>query len=139
MPDVSGLPVYFGNATGRIYEHPDGYAILYYQTGLPQETEHDAFLTHLTNLLQRRGWHKLLTNKNAASAFTETEQGWMRQHWGGMAQVLQRRVVAAVVLPDEVFARLAVSTFLQSVPTQNLSYQVFSNAHEAAAWLRQAK
>ena len=73
MPLVTHI-VYFENAVGRISEHEHGYAVVGYKPGKRVFTDFQAFLLHLSRLLQRRGWHKALSDQRALSPFTEQEQ-----------------------------------------------------------------
>jgi len=126
--------VYFENAVGRITEHTHGYAVVRYHPGKRQAADFQAFLTHL---LQRRGWHKMLTDQRALSPFTEPERTWIREQWlnpvpGG------RDLVAAVLLPHDVFARLATHLVMQDAREGALVYHIFEDKVAAAHWLRLA-
>ena len=56
---LAGLPLYFENPIGRLYEHPDGYVVVDYNAGARKLTEFQAFLHHLEHLLRRHGDAKL--------------------------------------------------------------------------------
>jgi hypothetical protein len=134
---LSGLPLYFENPIGRLYEHPDGYVVIDYNAGARQLREFQAFLNHLEHLLKRRGWNKMLANQRLLAPFTDEERSWIKEQWLQVSHALQREMVAAVLLPEDVFARLAMSTLMQGAREGVLLYQVFNDAQEAAAWLRQ--
>ena len=133
---LSGLPIYYQNAIGRLYEHPDGYAVVDYNSGSRLKGDYVAFLQHLEHLLKRRGWNKMLANQRLMAPFTEEEQAWIRGQWLTVSHAVQREMVAAVLLPDDVFARLAVSSLMQGAREGALVYRVFNDAQLAAAWLR---
>jgi len=128
--------IYFENAVGRLSEHTDGYALVQYHPGPRDFRDFQAFLTHLGNLLRRRGWHKVLSDQRALSAFTEQERVWIRQHW--MQALQDTPTLTAVLLPEDVFARLSAHSVLHDTREGNMVYHLFEQASEAAAWLRAA-
>lgn len=135
---LAGLSLYYENPVGRLYEHPDGYVVVDYHAGARQLATFQAFLTHLENLLQRRGWYKMLANHRLMSPFTEEENTWLREHWLAVSHAGPREMVAAVLLPEEVFARLALSSnMLQSAREGALVYRIFTDAQTADTWLCQ--
>jgi hypothetical protein len=136
---LSGLPIYYENLIGRLYEHPDGYVVVDYKAGKRNFVDYQAFLNHLENLLKRRGWNKMLANQRAMSPFTEEERTWIREQWLTVSHAIQREMVAAVLLPEDVFARLAVSTLMHSAREGALVYRIFNEAQTAAAWLREVE
>jgi len=133
---LSGLPLYFENPIGRLYEHPDGYLIVDYNAGARQMEEYQAFLSHTANALRRHGWNKMLANQRLLVPFTQQERTWLREHWLAVSHAPQREMIAAVLLPDDVFARLSVSNLLQDAREGALVYRSFDSAQEAATWLR---
>lgn len=137
MLRLSGLPLYYQNPVGRLYEHPDGYVVVDYSTGQRRLGDLQAFLNHLEHLLKRRNWNRILANQSLMTPFTEEESTWIREHWLAVSRALQQEMVAAILLPEDVFARLALSTMLQGAREGALLYRGFSDVQEAAAWLRQ--
>lgn len=137
MLQLSGLPLYYQNPIGRLYEHSDGYVVVDYNAGTRLKIDYLSFLQHLEHLLKRRGWNKMLANQRLMAAFTEEELTWIRGQWLTVSHALQREMVAAVLLPADVFARLAVSTLMQSAREGALVYRVFNDAQTAAEWLCQ--
>jgi hypothetical protein len=130
--------IYFENAVGRISEHAEGYAVVQYKPGKRVLHEFQSFLTHLTHLLHRRGWYKVLTDQRAMSSFTEDERQWIRERWIAPVTEGQQETMAAVLLPHDVFARLASNQVMHDARTGTLVYHIFENEVEAAAWLMQA-
>ena len=61
MP-TTGHSIYFENAVGRITEDPNGYAFILYYDVPRQLAELRALLTHMGQLLLRRGWHRILVD-----------------------------------------------------------------------------
>ena len=128
----SALPVYFQNAAVTLYEHPDGYAIFAYQPGMRRLEDFQAALTHLGSLLRRgllgRGVVHGLRGRAARPA--------------GLVAALVGPAVAAytaVLLADNVFARLASNQLRQEARLAGITYRLFDHteADAATAWLGQ--
>jgi hypothetical protein len=130
--------VYFENPVGRISEHANGYAIVQYKPGKRVFTEFQALLTHLGHLLQRRGWHKVLTDQRALAPFTDQEQTWIREAWMSPLTSRRQQTLAAVLLPHDVFARLSSNLVMQDAREGTLVYHIFDDELAAGTWLRQA-
>jgi hypothetical protein len=137
MLPLAGLPLYYQNAIGRLYEHPEGYVVVDYNAGSRVKGEYVAFLQHLELLLVSRRWNKMLANQRLMAPFTQEELAWIKGQWLTVSHALQREMVAAVLLPNEVFARLAISYLLQDAREGALVYRVFNDAQAAATWLCQ--
>lgn len=129
------MRLYFENTVGRIWEHPDGYVRVQYHAG-PRNFAHlQALLTHTGRLLQLRGWHKLLGDQRLMLPYTEEEGRWIVEYW--LSQEHQRGgVYGAVLVPQDVFARLSVSNVMQEAKAAALIYRMFDNEADAVAWLR---
>jgi hypothetical protein len=130
--------VYFENPVGRISEHAAGYALVQYQPGKRVFSEFQALLTHLGHLLQRRGWHKVLTDQRVMTPFTEPEQTWIREQWMSPALGQRPQTLVAVLLPHDVYARLASNLVMQDAREGALTYHIFEEEAAAGAWLQQA-
>ncbi|MBG8555988.1 hypothetical protein [Hymenobacter guriensis] len=136
MLQLTGLALYYENPIGRLYEHPDGYVVIDYNAGDRVMSEYRAFLTHLENLLKLRGWNKMLANQRLLTPFTDEERTWIREQWLQVSHAVQREMLAAVLLPNDVFARLGMTSLMQDAREGALRYRVFNDAQAAAAWLR---
>ncbi|RPD44083.1 hypothetical protein DNI29_22045 [Hymenobacter sediminis] len=134
MPQLTGLPLYFENPIGRLYEHPDGYAIIAYNSGPRQLATFQAFLQHLENLLRRHGWHKVLADHRQLAPFTEEEHTFLHEHWLQTAHAIQQQMLTAVLIPAERLAQLPAKQH-QTVHVGTLTYHLFTDAAAAAAWL----
>lgn len=133
---LPAMRLYFENPVGRVSEHPDGYAYIQYHPG-PRKLHHlQAFLTHTSQLLRLRNWNKLLGDQRQMAPFTAEESEWIVEYWLS-ASNQGRSVYGAVLLPEDVFARLSVNNMLQEAKAAALTYRMFSNEAEALAWLRQ--
>ncbi|TGE04789.1 hypothetical protein [Hymenobacter fodinae] len=137
MPQLAGLPLYFENPTGRLYEHPDGYAILTYNRAPRQLATFQAFLQHLENLLKRHGWNKILADHRQMTPFTQEEQTFLHEHWLLLSHTVQKGMFSAVLIPDEPLAQLPAE---QQTPhpmrVGELTYHLFTQVEPATAWLR---
>jgi len=136
MLSLGGLPIYYQNPIGRLYEHPDGYLVVDYNAGKRLMSEYRPFVTRLMYALQRNGWHKMLTNQRQMAPFTEEERAWLVKQWLGPDPAWSGHLTTAVLLPEDVFARLAVNTIMHDVREGALLYRVFTDAQDATAWLR---
>jgi len=126
---------YFENAMGRLYEHPDGYVLLRYHPGSRALSDVQGVLNYTGRLLQLRGWHKLLSDQRQLTPFTPEEQAVILAYWQ-TRQAQHGSVSGAVLLSHDVFTRLSFSQIRHQAEGA-LSYRVFEQEAEAAAWLRQ--
>jgi hypothetical protein len=132
MPaDSSTFRLYYQNAVARLLEHPQGYAVVEYQPGPRQLTDLQGLLGQLVRLLTQRGWDKVLADQRLMQPYTPEESEWIRAHW------LTRSVLfrGAILLPQDVFARLASSQLVHEAKAANLSYRLFEEQGVAEAWL----
>jgi len=131
--------MYFENPVGRLSEHADGYAIVQYKPGKRVFHEFQALLTHLGQLLHRHHWHKVLTDQRMMTPFTEQERTWINERWLHAPLGVRQERVAAVLLPHDVFARLATNLVMHDAREGALMYHIFEEESAAGAWLRQAQ
>ncbi|MBC6988667.1 hypothetical protein [Hymenobacter sp. BT491] len=127
--------LYFENALGRILEHADGYAWLHYHAGARNLADVQAFLVHTGRLLQRRGWHKMLSDQRLLKPFTEADQALILDYWRAR-RVEAGPVTGAVLLSQDVFTRLSFSQ-IRHQANGVLAYRLFEKEAEATAWLSQ--
>lgn len=127
--------LYFENAMGRILEHPNGYAWLRYYPGQRTLSDVQGFLTHTGRLLQRYGWHRLLSDQRLLLPFTEDERLLILDYWQ-TRQIAYGMVTGAVVLSQDVFTRLSFSQIQQRAKGA-LMYRVFEQENDAVNWLSQ--
>lgn len=137
MPFAAGLPIYFTNPAGRVLEHPAGYAVFEYAPGRRQLSDLQALLTHTGQLLRRRQWHRLLGDQRRMTPFTEEESKWILEYWLDPANQHPRGLYAAVLLAEDVFARLATTQLINDAKAAALTYHMFDNEPAASAWLQQ--
>ena len=132
---LPSLPIYFENAVATLREHPDGYVVFAYKPGKRELTDLQAILTHLRNLLNRRNWYKILGDQRLMSPFTEEENAWIIEYWLTVTRQRPGGIYAAVLLANDVFARLAANQLRHENRESALTYRLFEHELEAAAWL----
>ena len=135
MPQLAGLPLYFENPIGRLYEHPDGYAIIAYNRGPRQLATFQSFLQHLENLLQRHGWNKVLADHRQLTPFTEEEHVFLHENWLQISHAAGQQMLAAVLIPAERLALLPAEQ-QHTARVGALTYHLFTDVASATAWLR---
>ncbi len=123
--------LHYENAIGRLLEHPHGYAVVEYHAGPRQLRELQALLAQLARLLTRRRWNRVLIDQRQLRPFTPAESEWLRTHWLRRPESFH----GAIVLPHDVFARLASSQLVLEARAAALSYRFFDDPAAAAAWL----
>jgi len=135
----AGLPVYFQNAVGRLLEHPAGYVVFQYHAGKRALADFRALLTHTGQLLRRNRWHRILADQRRMTPFTEQETAWVTTFWLDPANQPPGGLHAAVMLADDVFARLATNMMRETLQSAALTYRLFKDESTAAAWLVQVQ
>lgn len=137
MPFSATLRVYFENAAGRVLEHPAGYVVFVYRPGPRQLPDFQALITHTSRLLVRNGWHCILGDQRQMVPLTPEEREWVVAFWQQHTMQHADHLCAAVVLPQDVFARLAASQLKSEMRYANMTYQQFADEQDAVAWLKQ--
>ncbi|UOQ55408.1 hypothetical protein [Hymenobacter cellulosivorans] len=136
MSEQTTPRLYFENPVGRLLEHPDGYAIVAYNPGKRKLSDMQAFLTHASQLLRNRGWRKMLGDQQQMSPYTEDERTWIQNYW--VSRTAQGdEIYGAVILPQDVFARLSVNLVMNEAQESALTYRLFDNEADAKVWLTQ--
>jgi hypothetical protein len=132
MPATSSAhPVYFQNAVARLLEHPHGYAVVEYQPGPRRLPDLQGLLSQLAHLLTQRRWNRVLADQRQMQPFTPEESEWIRAHW--LTRGTQFH--GAILLPHDVFARLASSQLVFEAKAASLSYRLFDEQATAEDWL----
>lgn len=137
MPLSTTLRVYFENAAGRVLEHPAGYVVFVYRPGPRQLRDFQALITYAGHLLVRNGWHRILGDQRQMVPLTAEERAWVVTFWQQHTTQHLDHLCAAVVLAQDVFARLAASQLKSEMRYANMTYQQFANERDAIAWLKQ--
>ena len=136
MPAVSPR-LYFENAVGRLYEHPDGYALFKFNPGKRKFSELQGLLGHVRNLLERNRWHRFLADQRLLAPFTPEEVVWIVDHWHATAAHHPAGLYGAVVMAQDVFARLAMAQIVQQANAASMHFRRFETEAEATGWLEQ--
>ncbi len=129
--------LYYENAVGRIWEHPDGFAVVQYKSGTRQLEYFQAFLTHVGRLLTQRGWARILSDQRPMTAFTPEESAWIVGYWLDQNQQRPDKVYGAVIIPDDMYAQLSVNQVMADAEVAALTYRLFESEPDAMAWLAQ--
>lgn len=127
--------IYFKNTVGSVWEEPAGYLRLEYYSGLRQEAQFRALLTHARHAMQRHGWSRMLVNQQQMSPFTPAEEAWMTTEWLPQAVHESGYRQGAVVVAHDVFARLAMTGLVMTSRKLGHTYRNFESEKEAADWL----
>lgn len=139
MPTTARPRLYFDNPAGRLWEHPDGYVVFEYLPGKRRFSDLQALLTHTGNLLQRNGWRCLLGDQRLMTPFTDEESHWISSYWLDPTNQRPGGIYAAILLANDVFARLATSQVIHNNKVAALTYRLFEREDEATAWLREVR
>jgi hypothetical protein len=135
MPTSTRHSVYFENAIGRITEHPEGYAFVLYHDVPRQLFELRALLTHLGQLLLRRGWHRILVDMHLIKPLSEAEKALVTKEWYGRQIARPEQVCTAFCIAADVIARLSVHEVQIEARKQQNESNAFPSLEEARAFL----
>ena len=127
--------LYFENGIGRIWEEPEGYLRLEYRPGPREAVQFRALLTHTAHALSRRQWSKVLVDQRAMDPFNPTEQAWMSTEWLPQAVSESGYRFGAVLVAQNVFARLAMTQLMMATRDLPHTYRTFESEETAMAWL----
>jgi hypothetical protein len=116
-------------------DDPMGFARLTYQAGQRSRDAFESLLTHVTRLLAQRKDGCLLVDQRLMTPFTPDEQGFVIQLWLPRTVAEGGYRFGAVILAQNVFARLATATVIAAVRDLAITYQYFEQEAEAVNWL----
>jgi hypothetical protein len=127
--------IYYENPVGRAVDDPLGFARLMYQPGVRPRDGFQALLGHVTQLMARREDGCLLVDQRLMTPFTPEEQEHVIQQW--LPRTVQEGGYryGAVLVAQNVFARLATSTIISAVRDLSITYCYFEEEAEAITWL----
>lgn len=129
--------LYFENSVGRLLEHPEGFAILQYHPGKRKLSDLQALLTHGGNLLVRNQWHRMLGDQRLMVPYTDDESAWIVNYWLDASRQRPGGLYGAVIVANDVFARLSMDQVMHEARASALTYRLFDSEDKAVAWLRQ--
>ena len=131
--------LYFENAAGRLVEHPDRYVRFEYLPGKRALPNFQALHTHQDLLLRRNQWNKVLSDQRLMAPFTPEESAWLVDFELENSRQRAGDVHRAVLIANDVIARLSMSQVLNDAKAAALTYRVFADEAAAVAWLKQIK
>ena len=126
---------YFEKSAGRIWEEPGGYLRLEYRPGPREAGPFRALLMHTAQALSRRQWSKLLVDQRVMDSFIPSEREWMATEGLPRAVYDNGYRFGAVVVAQNVFARLAMTQLVPATCDLPHIYRTFEAEAEAVAWL----
>ncbi|MBF9140794.1 hypothetical protein [Hymenobacter properus] len=132
------LRVHFRNAAGQVLEQPTGrYIIIRYTNGPRRFADLQTLLGHGKQLLALRQWHKVVGDHRRMTPFTPAESAWVTDCWLSMPRTRMREFFGAVLLPADVLGRIPTEQAEGEAIANALTYRLFAEESEAAAWLEQ--
>lgn len=134
---VAAPRLYFENAVGCLYGHPDGYALFRFRTGRYPFAALQALHTQGRRLLELHRWHRFLSDQRLLAPYTPEEAAWIVDHWRDTAATHPTGLYGAVVMAQDVFARLVMGQMVQQANSAALHFRRFETEAEATAWLKQ--
>lgn len=123
----------FENAMERIYAHPEGYALLRYHPGSRSLLDFHDFLLYTGRLLQRRRWHKMLSDQRQLAPYSENEQALLLDYWQAR-HFTHGRTISAVLLAPNATTHCAF-THVWEEARGSVTYRFFDDEAQATAWL----
>ena len=127
--------LYFENAAGRVFEHPDGYVVFQYLPGERRFPDLQALLAQTRDLLDRQCWHRLLGDQRHMAPFTEEESTWIVNYWLAEARQGPKGLFGALLLAPDLFASLPLPQVTHEARAGALTYRLFDTEEKAARWL----
>ncbi|GAA4028139.1 hypothetical protein GCM10022409_10230 [Hymenobacter glaciei] len=131
--------LYFENPIGRLYGHPDGYAIFQFNAGPRKLPELQSLFNQARRLLELNRWHRLLTDQRLLDPYTPEEVAWIVDYWRATAAEHPEGLYGAVVMSHNVFTRLVMGQIVQDTNGATMHFRRFETEPEATAWLAQVR
>ena len=135
MINKSPRSLYFENGVGRVWEEPEGFLRLEYRAGPRETVQFRALLTHAAQALSRRHWQRMLVDQREMVPLSPSEQEWMATEWLPRAVRESGYRLGAVLVANNVFARLAMNQFVMASRGLSHTYRTFETEEAAVAWL----
>ena len=131
--------LYFENAVGRLYGHPDGYAIFQFNAGPRKMPELQGLFNQASRLLELNRWHRFLSDQRLLDPYTPEEVAWIVEHWRAAAAEHSEGLYGAVVMSHNVFTRLVMGQVVQEANAATMHFRRFETEAEATDWLQQVR
>ncbi len=126
---------YYENPAGQLLEHPNGYAVLRYAAGKRSPIELQGLLTHLGQLLLRRGWTRFLSDTRLMEPLTETEKDWVTTHWHDGKIARPPHLQGVILAATNAVTRLGIGQVLRHATPNNIHYHTLTDEAEAHRYL----
>lgn len=127
------------NAAGRVLEHPAGYVVFAYKAGPRRLADLQALIDRTGQLLAARGWYLILGDQRLMAPLAPEESAWLASYWRTHTRQHPGPLFAAVVLAQDVFARLSTTQLRSEMRDANMTYRQFADEAAAEAWLTQQR
>lgn len=128
--------IYFQNAAGKVFEHPEGYAYVQMAASMARESrEITALIAHTSRLLLLRNWHRLLADQQLMLPLHREEKKWLVDYWLPGKVDRPERIILAAVVPTDKAAQQATRQLWREVPPTYVEYHGFERLAEAQAFL----
>lgn len=129
--------LYFENAVGRLYGHPDGYALVQFHPGPRTFSALQTLLTQVRRVLEIHRWHRFLNDQRLLDPYNPEEAAWIVDHWRNTAAEHPAGLYGAVVMSHNVFTRIVMGQIVQEANSATMHFRRFETEAEATAWLQQ--
>ena len=132
--------LYFENPVGRLYGHPDGYALIQFHPGPRKFSELQSLFTQVRRLLELHRWNRFLTDQRLLDPYNPEEAAWIVDHWRSTAAEHPVGLYGAVVMSHNVFTRIVMGQIVHEANTAaTMHFRRFETEAEATAWLEQVR
>ena len=111
------------------------YLRLEYAAGPREDVAFRALLTHVLRAMQRRGWGKMLIDQQKMAPYSDAERAWLVGEWLPRAVREAHYRYGAVVLAEDVFARVSMTRLALAARELGNTYKTFATETEALGWL----
>ena len=128
--------LYFENSAGRLWEESEGYLRLEYRPGPREFVQFRALLTHAAQALSRNQWTSILVDQSQMAPFNPAEHAWMTDEWLPKAVYEHGYRYGAVLVAQNVFARLVMTQLVLGTRDLPHTYRTFEDESSALTWLK---
>ncbi|AYA36323.1 hypothetical protein D3Y59_04145 [Hymenobacter oligotrophus] len=139
MPTSSSVPrlarELFANAGGRIAQAHPAYLLLEWLPGASQPEVVTAVFERLLLAMRLTGCRCVLTDQRQMPPLDAAVQRWVAEQWLPRAAAEAGYSHCAVLLSENVFARLGAVTWVSQYQPKAVVYQAFASPEAAAEWL----
>ncbi|UYZ60042.1 hypothetical protein [Hymenobacter latericus] len=125
----------FANAGARVVQVHPGYLQLEWRPGATQPEVATAVFEGLLLAMRLTGCHRVLSDQRQMPPLPPATQRWVAEQWLPKAAAEAGYSHCAVLLSQNVFARLGAVTWISQYQPKAVQYQAFENPDEATRWL----